>query len=596
MATVPIRRDTEFGLQIHPDLFIIAMLYQWVLPPEIADEKISTIAKRFNLPPIIAKILYNRQIDTPEKVQKFFSLGLENLYDPFLMPHMDTAVERIIRALREGENILIYGDYDVDGVTSVSILYDGLFYLGGKVSFFIPSRFREGYGVSKEGIQVAKGKNASLIITVDCGITAVEEVEYAKSLGIDFIICDHHEPGPTIPQAVAVLNPKLPGSTYPFSELAGCGVAYKVLQALTQKLGVDPSFPEQYIDLVAIGTAADIVQLLDENRVFMYNGLKMINEKPRPGLMALLESSGLLGRELTVNGIVFVLAPRLNAVGRISNAKKAVHLLTTKSFQQGRNIARILEHENRARKDIDEITYEEALSLIENEIDLDSKRVLVLAKENWHPGVIGIVASRIMEKYNRPTVLISIQDGVGKGSARSTSNFDIYEGFKKISDLFINFGGHKFAAGLTIKPENIPVLDEKINAISEFEIHMDELIPKLKIDAELTFDQLNATFFTALKSLAPFGPGNMRPVFVSYNLKPYGTVDIVGHNHLKTKFKQNEVVLDAIGYNLGQYADTIKRTRMARINCAYVLEENRWNGKTTIQMRIKDLEVIQNGG
>ena len=302
-----------------------------------------------------------------------------------------------------------------------------------------------------------------------------------------------------------------------------------------------------------------------------------------------------MGRQLTVNAIVFVLAPRLNAVGRISNAKKAVHLLTTKSFQQGRNIARILEHENRARKDIDEITYEEALALIDDEIDLDSKRVLVLAKENWHTGVIGIVASRIMEKFNRPTVLISIQNGVGKGSARSTSNFDIYEGFKKLSDLFINFGGHKFAAGLTIKPENIPILDEKINELSEIDIRMEELIPKLKIDAELMFDQLDAQFLSALKSLAPFGPGNMRPVFVSYDVKPFGTIDIVGNNHLKTKFKQKEVVLDAIGYNLGHFADEMKSNKNARINCAYVLEENRWNGKTTIQMRIKDIEVVRNG-
>ncbi len=566
------------------------MIYQWVLPPEIKAEQIAPITKQFNLPPIIAKILYQRKIDTPQKVKRFFDLDLSNLHDPFLMNDMDVAVERIIRALREGENILIYGDYDVDGVTSVSILYDGLFYLGGKVSFFIPSRFREGYGVSVEGIKIAKEKGASLIITVDCGITAVDEVAFARELGIDVIICDHHEPGETIPEAVAVLNPKLPDSKYPFKDLAGCGVAYKVLQALAQKLNISPSFPEQYLDLVAIGTAADIVLLLDENRIFMHQGLKMVNQKPRPGLMALLETSGLLGRELTVSTIVFVLAPRLNAVGRISNAKKAVHLLTTRSFQQGRNIARILEYENRTRKDIDDITFEEALELIHNEIDLDSKRVLVLAKENWHAGVIGIVASRIMEKFNRPTILISIQDGVGKGSARSTANFDIYECFKQLRHLFINFGGHKYAAGLTIKPENIPILDREINSISKQDLDIDELIPKLHIDAEITFDQMNAQFFAALKDLAPFGPGNMRPVFVSYDLKPYGEITIVGHNHLKAKFKQNSIVLDAIGYNLGHFADQINQPG-AKVHCAYVLEENKWNGKTTIQMRLKDVEV-----
>ncbi|WP_456407780.1 single-stranded-DNA-specific exonuclease RecJ [Caldithrix abyssi] len=570
------------------------MIYKWILPPPIAADKIDQIAREFDLPPIIARILIQRGIDSPQKVKKFYDMSLENLYDPFLLPGMEEAVDRIIRALREGENILIYGDYDVDGVTSVSILYDGLFYLGGKVSFFIPSRFREGYGVSVEGVKVAKEKGASLIITVDCGITAIDEVEFARELGIDVIICDHHQPSESIPQAVSVLNPKLPNSPYPYKELAGCGVAFKVLQALSQKLNIDPKFPNQYLDLVALGTAADIVQLLDENRIFMYQGLKMINQNPRPGLMALLESSGLLGRPLTVNAIVFVLAPRLNAVGRMSNAKKAVHLLTTRSFQQGRNIARILEYENRTRKDIDEITFEEALELIHDEIDLDSKRVLVLAKENWHTGVIGIVASRIMEKFNRPTILISIQNGVGKGSARSMGNFDIYEGFKKLKHLFINFGGHKFAAGITIAPENIPLLDREINMLSEEELDIDQLIPKLKIDAEITFDQLNAQFFSALSDMAPFGPGNMRPVFVSHDLKTYGLVSVVGNNHLKAKFKQKSIVLDAIGYNLGHLIDLINRPK-GRISCAYVLEENRWNGRTAIQMRLKDIEVRSNG-
>ncbi len=570
------------------------MIYKWILPPPIAADKINQIAREFELPPIIARILIQRGIDSPQKVKKFYDMSLENLYDPFLLPGMEEAVDRIIRALREGENILIYGDYDVDGVTSVSILYDGLFYLGGKVSFFIPSRFLEGYGVSVEGVKVAKEKGASLIITVDCGITAIDEVEFARELGIDVIICDHHQPSESVPQAISVLNPKLPNSPYPYKELAGCGVAFKVLQALTQKLNIDPNFPNQYLDLVALGTAADIVQLLDENRIFMYQGLKMINQNPRPGLMALLESSGLLGRPLTVNAIVFVLAPRLNAVGRMSNAKKAVHLLTTRSFQQGRNIARILEYENRTRKDIDEITFEEALELIHDEIDLDSKRVLVLAKENWHTGVIGIVASRIMEKFNRPTILISIQNGVGKGSARSMGNFDIYEGFKKLKHLFINFGGHKFAAGITIAPENIPLLDREINMLSEEELDIEQLIPKLKIDAEITFDQLNAQFFSALSDMAPFGPGNMRPVFVSHDLKTYGPVSVVGNNHLKAKFKQKSIVLDAIGYNLGHLIDLINRPK-GRISCAYVLEENRWNGRTAIQMRLKDIEVRSNG-
>lgn len=567
------------------------MRYQWILPERVDQNKVRKLAEKFNIHPIVAKILLSRNIDEDVKIHKYFNNDLNDLYDPFLMNDMQVAVDRLVRALRDGEQILIYGDYDVDGVASVSILYDGLFRLGGKVSFFIPNRFREGYGVSLEGIKIAKNKAASLIITVDCGITAINEVEYARENGIDIIICDHHEPGDQIPRAVAVLDPKLKDSRYPFRELAGCGVSYKLLQALAKTLGLEDSYTHKYLDLVAVGTAADIVQLIDENRIFVKSGLELINKNPRPGFFALLESSGLLGKELTVSAIVFILAPRLNAVGRISSAKKAVHLITTTSLQQGRNIARILEKENKARKSIDELTFEEAKALIEQTVDLDSKRILVLARENWHTGVIGIVSSRLMEKYSRPTVLISIQDGVGKGSARSTTNFDIYESFNKLKHLLINFGGHRFAAGLTIAPENIPRFDEEINRLASNELQLEEMIPKLKIDAEIDFDQFDANFFNDLKSLAPFGPNNMRPVFVSYNLETYGRINVVGQNHLKVKFKQSSVVLDAIGYNLGSLADELKGPHRS-INCAYVLEESRWNNQTTIQMKVKDIEVV----
>lgn len=568
------------------------MIYQWILPREVDESRISEIVQNYKIHPIISRILCNRQITTEQDITKFFNKDTDGLYDPYLLEGMQVAVERIIRALSEGENILIYGDYDVDGVTSVSILYDGLFRLGGKVSFFIPDRFKEGYGVSREGILVAKNRKVSLVITVDCGITAIDEIEFARQEGIDVIVCDHHEPGDALPDAVAVLDPKLKGSGYPYKELAGCGVAFKLLQALTQKLGFDKNFAYQYLDLVALGTAADIVQLMDENRILVRNGLERINTKTRPGIYALLESCGLLRRELTVSTIVFVLAPRINAVGRISNAKKAVHLLTTNSVQQGRNISRILENENRTRKNIDEITFHEAQEMIEKEIDIESKRILVLAKEDWHTGVIGIVASRIMEKYSRPTVLISIQDNEGKGSARSTRNFNIYAAFKKLEHLLINFGGHRFAAGITIKPENIAVLDEEINKLSQEELNLDEMVPTLDIDAEIGLEQLTASFFNDLKALAPFGPGNMRPVFVSYDLQIYGRVTIVGNNHLKMKFKQNSVVVDAIGYNLGEYIDLLKED-YDQLNCAYVIEESNWSGQTTIQMRIKDFEVVK---
>ncbi len=566
------------------------MVYHWVHPKPWNVEKLSGIIRSFNLHPVIAQILYNRNIDTPEKVERFFRSDLKDLHDPFLLNDMEPAVLRIIKALQEGENILIYGDYDVDGVTSVSILYDGLFRLGGKVYFFIPDRFREGYGVSKQGIRAAKRKGTSLIITVDCGITAVDEVQYAHELGIDMIICDHHEASEQIPDAVAVIDPKIRQSQYPFKELAGCGVSFKVLQAVAAKLGYGDAFTSQYLDLVAIGTSADIVPLVDENRIFVKHGLQKINSKTRPGIFALQESCGLIDRRINVSTIVFIMAPRLNAVGRISNAKKAVHLLTTQSYQQGRNIARILEKENKERRSIDDITFEEAQRYIQDRIDISHKRILVLAKENWHTGVIGIVASRIMEKFNRPVVLISVEDGVGKGSARSIADFDIYDTLHRLGHLLVNFGGHQYAAGLTINRDKIEAFDEAINKLAMHSLRPEAMVPKLFIDAEIRFNQLNVNFLNGLKRLAPFGPQNMRPVLLSSELSTFGGVFTVGQNHLKTKFKQDGVVIDAIGYKLGTYSASLKKGNTP-VSCAYVLEENQWNGQTTIQMRIKDLEV-----
>jgi len=567
------------------------MLYHWVMPTSDSELETKQIAEDLKIHPVIARILYSRQLNSTVKIQKYFNYDLNDLHDPSLLNGMDKAVERIITALRDGENILIYGDYDVDGVTGVSILYDGLFNLGGKVTFFIPNRFREGYGVSAEGIKEAKRRNVSLIITVDCGITAIEEVNFANSLDIDVIICDHHEPAEELPLAIAVLDPKIKDSDYPFKELAGCGVAFKLLQGLERALKLGNDFANQYLDLVAIGTAADIVQLLDENRILVKNGLDKINHNPRPGVFTLIENCNLLGKELAVSNIVFILAPRLNAVGRISTAKKAVHLLTTKSLQQGRNIARILENENRARKSIDETTFEEAKQMIEEQVDLENTRILVLSKLEWHTGVIGIVASRLMEKYNRPTILISIQDGIGKGSARSNPNFDVYAAFQKLRHLLINFGGHRFAAGISIDPENILKFDQAINQLYRDELPVIDLVPKLNIDAVVDFDQFDAHFFNDLKSLAPFGPSNMRPIFASYNLETYGNVSVVGQNHLKVKFRQKSVVLDAIGYNLGDHVASIRKPHR-QLNCAYVLEETKWSGQTTIQMKIKDFEVI----
>lgn len=567
------------------------MLFKWILKTPAPTESIVQLQKKANVGSVLAQLLIDRNLETPEKIQSFLNPDLKCLHDPYLMQDMEKAVSRLTRALRDGENILIYGDYDVDGITGVSLLYEALFKLGGKVSFYIPNRITEGYGLSMKGIQLAESKNINLILTVDCGITAVEEVAYAKSMGIEVIISDHHEPAENIPDSYAVLDPKIKNCPYPFKELAGVGVAFKLMQALYESLGYTLSDLKQFFDLVAIGTAADIVPMLDENRILVKYGLEMINNKPRNGLFALLESSSLLGRELDVSLIVFVLAPRLNAVGRMSNAKKAVHLLTSSSLQQSRNIARVLESENKMRRDVDETTCLEAIKMAEEQVNKDKYKVLVIAKEGWHPGVIGIVASRIMEKFNRPTILISIKDGIGKGSARSIASFDIYHALKGMEDVLENFGGHKYAAGLTVKQEKIDELKSKMQKYSEDAISSEDLIPTLDIQSELSLKEFDASFLKWLKSFAPYGPYNMRPVFVSRDVEVVGDVHVVGNNHLKFKVKDDGIVIDAIAFNFADMRDRMRPSRQ-HIDTAYVIEENTWNGRTTIQMRIKDINLV----
>jgi single-stranded-DNA-specific exonuclease len=567
------------------------MFYQWIFKQPALPEHIRSLQNMTNISPVLAQLLFERNVNSPDKVQEFLNPALDQLHDPYLMRDMKKAVYRITKALRDGENILIYGDYDVDGITGVSLLYEAIFKLGGKVSFYIPNRITDGYGLSPDGIDQAQKSNINLILTVDCGITAVDEVEFAISQGIDVIVCDHHEPADKIPVCDAVLDPKQKNCPYPFKELAGVGVAFKLLQALYSSLGYALSDLVQFLDLVAIGTAADIVPMLDENRVLVKYGLERINTKPRNGLFALLESASLLGREVDVSLIVFVIAPRINAVGRMSNAKKAVHLLTSSSLQQSRNIAKVLESENKMRRDIDETTCQEAIRMAEQQIDRDDAKILVLSKEGWHPGVIGIVASRIMEKFNRPTILISVRDGIGKGSARSTSNFDIYSALKGVEDVLDNFGGHKYAAGLTVKQENIQNLLTRMQEVTNQAISNEDLVPSLEIHAEISLKELDATFLKWLKMLAPYGPKNMRPVFVSRDVEVVGDLNVVGSNHLKFKVKSDGIVIDAIAFNFAEVRQKMKPVRQ-HIDTAYVIEENTWNGRTTIQMRIKDINLV----
>ncbi|MBU1637696.1 single-stranded-DNA-specific exonuclease RecJ, partial [bacterium] len=451
---------------------------KWEMVESRPHEEIEALAKTANVPYTIARILMNRGIDTAEAVRKFFEPSPTDLYDPYLMADMELAVDRIIEALHRRERVAVYGDYDVDGITSVSMLYLFLKDLGGDVISYIPDRQAEGYGLSCAGIDAILEQGAQLIVTVDCGITSVDESKYAVSKGLELIITDHHEPGEAIPNASAVLDPKRSDCGYPYKELAGVGVAYKMAMAIARKLGLDEDYCEKYIDLVALGTSADIVPLTDENRVFVKQGLDKLNTSPEVGMAALVESASIRNGRIDVGQIVFNIAPRINAVGRLGSALRAVQLLTTRDKTSSREIAKILEEENRRRKEIDNTTLVDAITEVRETMNPSDRYSIVLAREGWHPGVIGIVASRLIERYYRPTVMITIENGLGKGSARSIANVDIYSALKECSDLLEQFGGHKYAAGLTIPAENIPQFRQRFEEACERMIKDDDLIRK----------------------------------------------------------------------------------------------------------------------
>lgn len=566
------------------------MEYQWVLDHHHDEERVDNLAKELGIPNLLSRILLNRGICDFDEARVFFRPDLEKLHDPFLMKDMDKAVERLNLALRKGEKILIFGDYDVDGVCGSSLLYLVLSALvGPKVSYYIPDRISEGYGLSVSGIEEAVQQGVSLIITIDCGVTAIDEIRHAREQGLDVIVCDHHEPSEQFPDAVAILDPKRPDCPYPFKELAGVGVGFKFLQALYKHLDLPESELDQYLDIVAIGSCADIVPLVDENRILVRHGLDHINYNPRWGVKALLETTGLDRKEVTVGLVVFVLAPRINAVGRMGDARRAVQLLTANSIQEARIFAKELERENQLRRNVDEGTLVEALEIVENKLDPANDSSFVIYKEGWHPGVIGIIASRILEKYYRPTVMISIIDGIGKGSARSISGFNIYEAIKECSEHLIAFGGHKYAAGLTIEQSKIHDFVKKFNSVAREKIKPEDLVPLVNIDSEANLSDFNQRFMRLLKLMGPFGPLNMRPVFMSRHLKVVGQPTVVGTNHLKLRLEQDGVAMNAIGFNLADIKEDIVKNKEF-LDCTYVIEEFQWNGRKGIQLRLKDIK------
>jgi len=561
---------------------------QWVLADEPDAQLVGDLVEATSLPAIIVKILVNRGLTTTESIDRFLNPDLTDLKDPFSMAGMEAGIERVTRALYENEKIMIYGDYDVDGITATSLLYQVLNKLGGQVDFYLPNRLTQGYGLSTDGINKARDQGVTLIITVDTGITAVDEVIYAREQGIEVVVTDHHEAGVAIPDAYAIINPKQPACSYG-GELSGVGVAYKFAQALYVRLNQDEAELHEHLDLVALGTSADIVPLVEENRILTKFGIKQIARTTKPGIKSLAFVSGLMGKEIGTGQVVFILAPRINALGRLGDASEAARLLSTRDERLASEIARKLDRENRRRKEIDEKTLHEALAQMDELVDLENDRAIVLAAEGWHQGVIGIVASRLVERFHLPTVMIAMSDGEGKGSARSIPGFHLCEALKECEHLLVRYGGHKYAAGLSIKSENIKAFREKFKEVSMMRLTNEDTVPKLYIDSELELRDVDDDFIRNIEQFSPFGPQNMRPVFLTRNCEVVGSPYVVGNNHLKMKVRKGEAVFDAIGFGFGDMARVIA-DRGCLVDMVYALEFNTYNNITRIQVRIRDIK------
>jgi single-stranded-DNA-specific exonuclease len=568
--------------------------HRWTIIDSQDAGIVARLSREINVPEPIARVLVHRGIDDYDKAKAYFRPSLELLHDPFLLGGMEKAVTRIVEALEAGERFLVFGDYDVDGTNGAAMLYLFLKEAGAVVEYYIPDRIREGYGISRVGIDQAKADGVKIFLAVDCGITAVEQVEYARNLGLDVIICDHHETGSVLPPGYAVLDPITPNDPYPFKSLSGCGVGFKLVQGLARRLGREKDVLK-YLDFVTLASTADIVPLVDENRVMCKIGLELINSSPRPGIKALIESAGMKVGGITTGQIVFVLAPRINAVGRLGDAMRAVRLLTSTDPAEAIEMAQVLEEENRNRRKIDEDTFAEAQRLADDYAETASDSAIVLHQEHWHPGVVGIVASRMVEKYYKPSIMMSTVDGVAKGSARSVSGFDVYQALKRCEDKIIQFGGHKYAAGLTVE---LSRLDEFRDAFKKAvgELMTEDLkTPEIRIDVEITLADLTPRFIRILREFAPFGPGNNRPTFIARGLDVMGTPRIVGKNHLRFKVRQNGAAFDAIGFGLGHMLRHVQGERK-NLACVFTVEENDWAppGGTRpqdppSQLKIKDL-------
>ena len=572
------------------------MIYKWTYEEPTADETAAAtaLAREVNIHPALGRLLLKRGIKTAAEARRFFRPQLSDLHDPFLMNDMQVAVDRLNQALGRKERIMVYGDYDVDGCTAVALVYKFLSQFYSNVDFYIPDRYEEGYGISRKGIDFAAEMGVKLIIVLDCGIKAVEEVAYAREKGIDFIICDHHVPDDELPPAVAILNPKRHDNRYPYTHLSGCGVGFKFMQAFATSNGIEFNKLSSLLDLCAVSIASDIVPIMGENRILACQGLRCLNTNPSIGLRAIVEVCGLSERELSMSDIIFKIGPRINASGRMQNGKEAVELLVEKDYQAALEKAGCINLYNEARKDLDKQMTDEAFKQVEQLPGLDDRRSVVIYNESWHKGVIGIVASRLTEQYYRPAVVLTRSDGVATGSARSVSGFDVYKAVQSCSDLLENFGGHTYAAGLSMKVENVPEFAERFEAYVQEHIMDTQTEATLAIDAYLDFKDVTFKFYQQLKRFAPFGPQNERPVFCTRRVYDYGTSKVVGRGqeHIKLELVDNKSnnVMNGIAFGQSSQARYIKTKRAFDI--CYAVEENT-HKRGEVQLQIEDIRPCE---
>ncbi|MDB4919756.1 single-stranded-DNA-specific exonuclease RecJ [Mucilaginibacter sp.] len=560
---------------------------RWAVRENADEEEVRNLAAALSIDLVLSTLLIHRGIKSYDEARLFFRPDNRHLHDPFLMAGMEQAILRIEAAMAAGEMILIYGDYDVDGTTAVSLVYSFFKKYYDKLEYYIPDRYLEGYGISTNGIDYAHEHGFKLIIALDCGIKSVDKIAYANTKGVDFIICDHHLPGDVLPGAVAILDPKQLHCTYPFKELSGCGIGFKLIQAYAEKNNIPFSEVDCYLDLVAISIACDIVHIIGENRVLAHLGLQKINNNPCMGVKTLMEVAG-RGNNYTISDVVFLLGPRINAAGRIDDAKHAVELLIANEENAAKEKSLLINVKNTERKGHDLSITDEALGMIDNDEVLISRKSTVLFNENWHKGVIGIVASRLTEKYYRPTIVLTRSNGHVAGSARSVLGYDLYEALCGCSDLLIQFGGHKYAAGLTMHPENVEAFITRFEEVVSATIKPEQLIQQIQIEAELRLSQVEPKFFRILNQFAPFGPENMAPVFISKNVYVSGYAGLVGGNHIKMMVMQEDsAMFDCIAFNHGEYLP--KLLKDVPFDMCYTIEENIWKERRTIQLNVKGI-------